>query len=133
MGTSGTFGLVAKLSSRVIVGAFAGMRVAIGLAFALAPDRVGGRPESDGTSNDVLMARSFPVREIVLGVGGLLAVRRADTCPSGVRTWAGLGALTDAGDLVASLAGARRAPALVAATGLAAELGAFAGSRSRTA
>jgi hypothetical protein len=78
------------------------------------------------------MTRSFAVRELVLGVGGLLAVRRADSSPSALRTWAGLGALTDAGDLVASLAGVEkqgpstRVAAGVAAAGLAAELWAFA-------
>jgi hypothetical protein len=77
------------------------------------------------------MTRSFAVREMVLGVGGLLAVFGAAMSPSGVRVWAGLGALTDAGDLAAALAGVRRrepsarVSALVAATGLGAELWAF--------
>ena len=44
---------------------------------------------------------SFAVPEVVLGVGGLLAVKGADTSPAVVRAWAGLGALTDAGDLAA--------------------------------
>ena len=120
---------MARLSSRLVVGGFAGMRVAIGLAFTLAPNRLVGR--SDGTRPDTLMTRSFAVREVVLGVGGLLAVKGAATCPSAVRAWAGLGALTDAGDLVASLAAGRRetqstyAQGLVAAAGLAAELWAF--------
>jgi hypothetical protein len=118
-----------RVSSRLVVGAFAGMRVAIGAAFAVAPDRLSGR--SDGTRRDTLMTRSFAVREVVLGVGGLLAATRGDISPSAVRTWAGLGALTDAGDLAASLAGVRRkpsarVPALVAAGGLMAELWAFA-------
>jgi hypothetical protein len=121
---------MAKVSSRLVVGAFAGTRVAIGVAFALAPDRLGAR--SDGTRSDnILMTRSFAVREVVLGIGGLVAAARADRHPSAVRMWAGLGALTDAGDLASSLAGgprrdqAARVPALVAAMGLAAELWAF--------
>ena len=117
-----------KVRSTLIVGTFAGIRVAIGVAFAVAPDRLSG--PADGTRRDTLMTRSFAVREVVLGVGGLLAATRADITPSAVRTWAGLGALTDAGDLAASLIGGRpkpsaRVPALVAASGLAAELLAF--------
>jgi hypothetical protein len=121
-----------KVSPRVIVGVFAGMRVAIGVVFALAPDRL-GQPSAVGRGA-ILMTRSFAVREAVLGVGGLLAVARTDDRHSAVRTWAGLGALTDIGDLAASLASARRreesarVPALVAATGLLVELWAFSAS-----
>ena len=121
---------MAKVSSRLVVGIFAGTRVAIGVAFALAPDRLSSG--SDATGADTMMTRSFAVREVVLGVGGLVAVANADRHPSAVRSWAGLGALTDAGDLAASLAGGPRrdhatlVPALVAAMGLAAELWAFA-------
>jgi hypothetical protein len=127
-----TFSGVVKISPRFVVGGVAGMRVAIGAAFALAPVRLSGTP--DGMPVDSLMTRSFAVRELVLGVGGLLAVTRSDA--SAVRVWAGLGALTDGGDVVASLAGAApgrersaRVAALVAATGLAVELWAFARSR----
>jgi hypothetical protein len=120
---------VAKVTSRLVVGVFAGTRVAIGVAFALAPGRLGAR--TDGGPGDTLMTRSFAVRESVLGIGGLVAVARADRLPSAVRFWAGLGALTDAGDLAASLAGGQRrdqaalVAATVAAMGLAAELWAF--------
>jgi hypothetical protein len=77
------------------------------------------------------MTRSFAVREVTLGVGGLLATAGADASPASVRTWAGLGALTDGGDLAVSLAGVRRndpsawVPALVATAGLVAEGWAF--------
>ncbi len=77
------------------------------------------------------MTRSFAVRELVLGVGGLLAVARGDRGAADVRVWAGLGALTDAGDLGASLVGLRRdpsstrVPALLALTGLLCEGWAF--------
>jgi hypothetical protein len=117
---------MAKVTSRFVVGAFAGTRVAIGVAFALAPDRLGAR--SDATQGDTLMTRSFAVREVVLGVGGLVAVVSAHRRPAGIRTWVGLGALTDAGDLAAAVAeGPRRnqavrVPAVVAALGLMAEL-----------
>ena len=116
---------MALINARRIVGAFGLLRVAIGVAYGFAPARLGGG--SDGAPNDALMTRSFAVREAVIGVGGLLAVRRADA-PSALRTWAGLGALTDVGDVAASLAAVRsgqpsaRIPALVAATGLAVEL-----------
>jgi hypothetical protein len=127
--SSGYVRPMAKVSSRLVVGIFAGTRVAIGVAFALAPDRLS--TGSDGTRSDTLMTRSFAVREVVLGVGGLVAVASADRHPSAVRRWAGLGALTDTGDLFAALAGGprrnhARVPALVAAIGLAAELWAFA-------
>jgi hypothetical protein len=121
-----TFGSLERVSSRLIVGTFGAIRIAIGVAFAVAPERLGGR--SEDTHGDTLMTRSFAVREAVLGAGGLLAVSRADASWSAVRTWAGLGALTDAGDLAASLTAVRRGdasarlPALVAATGLVAEL-----------
>jgi hypothetical protein len=114
---------VFNVSARGVVAAFAATRVAIGLAFAVAPSRLAGGP------TDTLMTRSFAVREMVLGVGGLLAVAGRD--PSAVRLWAGLGALTDAGDLGASLAGIRteasstRVPALVAGAGLLCEVWAF--------
>ncbi len=77
------------------------------------------------------MTRSFAVRELVLGVGGLLAVARAQRHPADVRVWAGLGALTDGGDLCAAVAGLRRdrrrtaAPAVVAALGLVCESWAY--------
>ena len=104
------------------------MRVAIGAAFALAPARLGG---SNGTSAATVMTRSFSVREVVIGAGGLLAVSQANASSSAVQRWAGLGALTDAGDLAVSVIAVRRGdasarvPALVAAAGLAAELWAF--------
>jgi hypothetical protein len=119
-----------RVSPRLIVGVFAGLRVAIGVAFMIAPDRMRG--SSDRSSGATLMARSFAVREAALGVGGLLAVAGRDHSLAAVRTWAGLGALTDIGDLGASLAGAKereqsvRGPALVATTGLLLELWALA-------
>jgi hypothetical protein len=120
---------VFNASGRAVVGTFAATRVAIGVVFAIAPGRLAGR--SGAPDDDRLMTRSFAVREVVLGVGGLFAVARADSRPSDVRLWAGLGALTDGGDLCASLAGIRREasssriPALVAAVGLWCELWAF--------
>jgi hypothetical protein len=127
-----TFLTIARGRARLVVGAFGAMRVGIGVAFALAPDRLAGR--SDTKRSDTLMTRSFAVREVVLGVGALMAVRQVETSPSAIRTWAGLGALTDGGDLATSLAGVRRREpsarlsAVVAAVGLVAELWALGGA-----
>jgi hypothetical protein len=121
-----------RMTPAFVVGAFGGIRIAIGIAFAVVPQRLGG---PSGGQRDTLMARSFAVRELVLGVGGLFAAANADAWPSGVQMWAALGALTDAGDLAAAVVDRRRgdpsvrASALVAGTGLAAEFWAF---RSRT-
>ena len=68
---------LARINARHIVGPFGAIRVAIGVAFAFTPARFGGR--SNGTPNDILMTRSFAVREAVLGAGGLLAVSRSST------------------------------------------------------
>lgn len=112
----------------MIVGAFAATRVTIGVVFAIAPNRATDPRAGSGAA---LMTRSFAVREAVLGVGGLLAAAAARRRPAGVRLWAGLGALTDGGDLWAALAGVGDedsptwGPALVAAAGLAGELWAF--------
>ncbi len=120
---------VFNASAKAVVGAFAVTRVAIGVAFALAPGRLA--PGSTAPDDDTLMTRSLAVREVVLGVGGLVAVARAEHHPSDVRLWAGLGALTDGGDLCASVASIRRqgsssrVPAVVAAAGLVCELWAF--------
>jgi hypothetical protein len=119
-----------KVSPRFIVGVFAGLRVAIGVLFMIFPHRRSG--PSGQSSDGTLMTRSFAVREAVLGIGGMLAVTKRDDSLSAVRTWAGLGALTDIGDLGVSLAGAKQGtqpvlvPALFAATGLLVELWALA-------
>ena len=124
-----SFRAVTEAHQRQIVAALAVMRVAIGAAFAFAPNRLDGREVHSRA--DTLMTRSFAVREVTLGVGGLLATVGAGSSPRTVRMWAGLGALTDGGDLAASLAGVRRdepsawVPALVAAAGLVAEGSAF--------
>ncbi|HEY5165880.1 MAG TPA: hypothetical protein VIJ44_08015, partial [Acidimicrobiia bacterium] len=68
-------------SGRAVVGAFAATRVAIGVAFVIAP----GRLTRGSAATDTLMTRTFAVREVVLGVGGLLAVAPADSRPSDVR------------------------------------------------
>jgi hypothetical protein len=119
------------VTSTTVVRLFAGVRIGIGIAFALAPERLGRRPE---TGSGTLMIRSFAVRELVLGIGALLALAQGGASRSAVQMWAGLGALTDAGDLAAGLAGLRTGEpsagvsALVAGSGLGAELWAFSAS-----
>ena len=106
--------------NRIVVGLFGAMRVAIGTAALVAPRRFDDQPHG------ALMTRSFAVRELVLGLGGLSALSR-DSPASALGTWAGLGALTDAGDLGAAMVALRRressagVAAIVAAVGLAAE------------
>jgi hypothetical protein len=120
---------VTETNQRRIVAALAAMRVAIGAAFALAPHRLDKRKVRSRA--DTLMTRSFAVREMTLGVGGLIGTMGAGTSPSTVRMWAGLGALTDSGDLAASLVGLSKdepsawVPALIATAGLVAEGWAF--------
>jgi hypothetical protein len=98
-----------------VVTAFGLMRVTIGAAVFLAPRAL-------GRNDEVLMTRSFAVRELVIGVGGLRAARTDDAL-----TWAGLGVLTDALDCVAATVALRnRAPyagatLALAAAGLVAE------------
>jgi hypothetical protein len=126
-----------KLTPRQVVGAFGLTRVAIGIAFATMPRRL----TSTGSTADALMTRTFAVREVVLGVGGLLAATNSTSRPTDLRLWAGLGALTDGGDFCLALAGSRddssstRLAALVAAAGLVCEAWAFhaAGSDRRRA
>jgi hypothetical protein len=120
-GGSASFGDVGAVGARNVVRTFAGIRLAIGIAFAVAPGRLNRGSRSN--SPDILMTRSFAAREIALGVGGLLATTGPDATPSPLRMWAGLGVLTDAGDFAAACAQMRRGepaavPAIFAASGL---------------
>lgn len=79
-----------------VVRAFAVMRIGIGAGMLLAPKAL-------GRNDEVLMTRSFAVRELVIGVGGLRSVGTDQE-----RTWAGLGVLTDALDCVTASAAVRQ-------------------------
>ena len=79
---------------RVVKG-FGAVRLGLGVAFAVAPKRL-------SRGEDVLMTRSFAVREAVLGVGALRAR------PQDVRGWARTGALVDLGDVIAAAVAVRR-------------------------
>lgn len=106
-----------------VVTAFGLMRIGIGAAMLVAPRAL-------GRNDEVLMTRSFAVRELVIGVGGL---RSAHTDQE--RTWARLGVLTDALDCVAATVAVRNqvphagATLAMAAAGLAFE--AYAASTGR--
>jgi hypothetical protein len=106
-----------------VVTAFGLMRIGIGAAMLVAPRAV-------GRNDEVLMTRSFAVRELVIGVGGLRSVHTDQE-----RTWAGLGVLTDALDCVTATVAVRhrvpyaRATLAMAAAGLAFE--AYAASTDR--
>src|SRR3954451_12818864 len=98
-----------RLSPLGVVKAFAVVRCGFGVAFLVAPGRL-------ARGEDLLITRSFAVRELVIGVGGI----QSDA--SAAAEWARLGSLVDAGDAVAAgLAVARRVPfgvpALVTALG----------------
>jgi hypothetical protein len=87
-----------QLRPRQVVTAFGLIRCGFGVAFLLAPRRL-------ARGEDLLMTRSFAVRELVLGVGGLRAA------PEDAGDWARLGALVDAGDAAAAAAAvSRRVP-----------------------
>jgi hypothetical protein len=109
-------------------------RVAIGVVGWIAPERF--TRDAMATPDAVLMTRSFAIRETVLGLGGVLATTTARPSSGRVATWAGLGALTDLGDLVAASLGRRRrgraalVPVGLAGAGLCIELWALARSRS---
>lgn len=93
-----------------MVKGFGALRVGIGLAFAVAPKRL-------SRGEDVLMTRSFAVREVALGLGGLRAG------PHEIRDWALAGALVDIGDLAASAVAVRRRTPMAVASLLTAIVG----------
>ncbi len=103
-----------SVSTRGVVTGFGALRIGFGVALLLAPRRL-------SRGEDVLMTRSFAVRDLVLGVGGVTDAARAAS------VWARLGVLVDAGDAAsAAIAVRRKVPlatwALLAAVGgLAAE------------
>ncbi|MBV8160175.1 MAG: hypothetical protein JO265_04560 [Acidimicrobiia bacterium] len=120
------------MSPRRVVAFFAVARTAIGVVAAVRPDSFGAAEHAGAYR---LITQSFAVRELVLGVGALHALSAANGSLSAARTWAGLGALTDSGDLAAALATVRRGdrsailPAGIAAVGLVAEAWAFSARR----
>lgn len=84
------------------------MRIAIG-TIAFAAPRLSTRPllrDAARTPGSKLLARAFAVRDIAIGVGTLQALREnRDPKP-----WVQMGALCDAGDSVAMVAGLGKLP-----------------------
>jgi hypothetical protein len=107
-----------KLAPRQAVIALGALRIGLGVAFLAAPRRL-------SRGEDVLMTQGFAVRELVLGIGGVMGATR------GASDWARLGALVDLGDAATAAIAVRRrvpmaTPALLAALGgLAVETWAF--------
>jgi hypothetical protein len=99
------------MNPRDLAWAYAGGRLAIGVALFLFPRRViaglaGGREEV--TPALVLVTRLLGIRDAILGAGTLAAIEEGDA--SRLRTWMTYGALADGGDALATLAGYRHLP-----------------------
>jgi hypothetical protein len=94
-----------------VVKGFGALRLGIGVAFACAPRRL-------SRGEDVLLTRSFAVREAVLGLGGLRAG------PHQVHDWARTGALVASAIAVRCRTPMAVPASLMAALGLGPELSA---------
>ena len=83
-------------------------RVAAGMAFLVAPDPIAALWL--GTARDdagvALLARTFGVRDALIGLGAVLAQRQGQP----LRYWIGAGAASDAADAVVSLTVFARSP-----------------------
>lgn len=89
--------------------AIAAGRVVLGVAFALTPGLALRAWPGHGSHQSPaarFLARSTGVRDVALGLGTLLAVRKQ----SPVRGWLEAGMLADAGDALAVLLGMRSLP-----------------------
>lgn len=99
------------MNPRDVARSYAGGRLAVGVVLFLFPRLVVGRL-AGGTRNVtpalVLMARLVGVRDALLGLGALAAVQDRDA--DRTRTWMTYGAIADAGDAVATVAGFRGLP-----------------------
>jgi hypothetical protein len=93
-------------------------RVAVGVAFLLAPTKVGRSwfGEAAGTPGGRLAVRTFAIREIALGAATVGTVRATGTGGTGFRVLAGLGLAVDLVDTAATLAAWRALPATGRAT-----------------
>jgi hypothetical protein len=91
--------------ARLAVTAIAAGRLGIGVIAVLRPE-LAARSWLDGTSARgpaaKVLARALGGRDIALAAGALAAVRADD--PAELRRWAGLGALADTVDAVATVA-----------------------------
>lgn len=114
-------GELAQQPTTILTG-IAGVRAALGVALLAAPRwcwRLLTRSRRHG-DDAVLAVRMLAGRELALGLGGVMAARRAGA----LRGWGEAGVLADAGDAVTlatspALAGWRRPAAVAAASGAA--------------
>ncbi len=116
--------LTDEANLRRLVIANAGGRVAIGIAFLLAPHALGGRWFGREATRPVagVVTRMVAARDLVLGVGMLRALSRAEP----VRPWFALAVGVETVDGVAALAARRHLPKwTVAATVVLASVGAL--------
>jgi hypothetical protein len=93
-------------------GALAAGRVALGLA-ALAWPSVPARPWVGAAADDLaaqVFGRALGARDLALGLGALAALRGPAAEPGPACAWVAAGALSDALDVVASLASWRELP-----------------------
>lgn len=97
-------------NAKNIAMALAAGRVALGAGLAMAPARVGRSwiGEIAGGPTGQLAVRATGVRDIAVGAGALLAIRRG----APARGWLEAGMLADAGDIVGTLAAFRHLPPL---------------------
>ena len=87
-------------------------RVALGLT-ALAWPSVPARPWVGGAADDLaarVFGRALGARDLALGLGALAALQRPAAEPGSASAWVAAGALSDALDVVASLASWRELP-----------------------
>jgi hypothetical protein len=92
--------------------AVAAGRLAIGLT-ALAWPSVPSRPWVGAASDDLaaqVFGRALGARDVALGLGALAALRRTPAESGPASTWVAAGAVSDALDVVASLASWRQLP-----------------------
>lgn len=90
----------------------AGLRAAFGLALTFATPRlVNGMVRGEPSGDMVLFARAVGIRDLVLGVGCLLA--SSDRAGAGeLRRWVAVSLASDAADVVAGATGAHRVGAV---------------------
>ena len=115
------------------------LRLGVGVVLIAVPGpflRMTDEERATGTS--VLLLRTIGIRDLVLGVGTVVAARRGGA--GDARRWTVVGLASDALDVVASVAARRSVgpaaatgAALAAATFVAGDIGALAGSGRRSA
>lgn len=103
-------GQTAAMHLRSLSAALAAARIAFGSALLLAPGPFArpwiGRPADDPRTQ--VVSRGLGIRDVVLGVGGLLSLRRPQA--GSARWWCAAQATSDTVDALATLAAGRSLP-----------------------